>query len=364
MSNAKQNLGFERSSLDTLAERGTQHSDKYNSENVHRLIGNGTSKESMVKRPTKKLIDQSTALALVDVAKANGDTKMIQKYWNTWHCFNRIKTDGKKAYGSYCKNRICSVCNANRKAKMINQYKPIIEKWKKPYFVTLTRKTVNKYLLLATIKDNDAKFERIVNRIQKRHQRGKGPKFIALRSKECNFNPLTSKYNPHYHLLVPDWTTAKLLIDEWLIEQNKGLPKDSKSLIANNAGQDITKVTDLNHHLVEIIKYSTKIMTDPDMKKGKNKTKLPIIYAAALHEIHKALGETNVISKYGFKLLQSEYEAKEKTVSDHQVKCWSYKPTERQYIEESTAEVMYMEKHLPKPEIEYLVSERIDKESN
>jgi len=36
------------------------------------------------------------------------------------------------------KNRICSVCNGNRKAKLIRQYKPIIEQWNDIHFLTLT----------------------------------------------------------------------------------------------------------------------------------------------------------------------------------------------------------------------------------
>lgn len=129
----------------------------------------------MKKRLTKKLLDQNIVRALVDIAKLNGDTHMVKKYWNTWHCFSRIKTNGERAFGNYCKNRFCSVCNGNRKTILIKQYKPILEQWQEPYFLTLTRKSVKKAFLKSTIDDNNRKFRRIINRLKKRHQRGKGP---------------------------------------------------------------------------------------------------------------------------------------------------------------------------------------------
>ena len=128
--------------LDTLVNIGTRQSDKYSSEPRHKLVGTGTGKESMKKRPTKKLLDQHIVLAMINVANKSRDYNRAKKYWNTYHCFGVIKTDGDRAFSRYCKNRFCSVCNGNRKAKLIRLYKSIIELWQEPYFLTLTRQSV------------------------------------------------------------------------------------------------------------------------------------------------------------------------------------------------------------------------------
>ena len=144
---------------------------------------------------------------------------------------------------------------------------------------------------------------------------------------------------------------------EWLKEQNKG----QFERIASYVGQYLVKIKDREKNLIEVIKYGVKVLTDPDMKKGKNRTQLPIIFAAAMHEIHKAFSGKNLLSKYGFSLPQSDNEAKEQYVEDSKVKTWAYDPQISNYIDEETAEVMYPNKYLPSPEMEYIAKERIDK---
>jgi len=357
MSESKQNSAQWKGTLDTLANGGTHSSDKYYTEPLHKLIGKGTSEASMKKRPIKKFLDQKIMGALMDVSKENGDDEMYKGYKNTWYCFNDIKTDGERAYGNYCKNRWCSVCSGNRKALLINQYKPIIDKWDKPYFLTLTRQSVSKHKLKSTIKDNDIKFGRIKDRLNKRHKRGKGPKVIALRSTECNYNPVDQTYNPHYHIIVPNREIGRLLNIEWLREQNKG--EDIK--IARASGQHLIKIKDKEQNLIEVIKYGVKVITDPEMKKGKARTKLPIIYAAALHEIHKAFKGKKLLNKYGFELTTVPIETIQRDIPDSQIKSWSYVSKSINYIEIDTAEVMYKNKHLPNAELQYIANERVNK---
>jgi plasmid rolling circle replication initiator protein Rep len=54
-------------------------------------------------------------------------------------------------------------------------------------------------------------FKRILTKCNKRHQREKGPKIIGIKSLECNFNPERRTYNPHYHVIVPNWEIAILI---------------------------------------------------------------------------------------------------------------------------------------------------------
>jgi len=56
------------------------------------------------------------------------------------------------------------------------------------------------------------------------------------------------------------------------------------------------------------------------VKKGKHRTQLPIIFATALHEIHKAFSGKILLSKYGFSLLLKDQEAIEQNVIDSKVK--------------------------------------------
>ena len=81
----------------------------------------------MKKRPTKKLLDQHIVLAMIDVANKIRDYNRAKKYWNAYHCFEVIETDGNRACSRYCENLFCSVYNGNRKAKLIRQYRPNIE---------------------------------------------------------------------------------------------------------------------------------------------------------------------------------------------------------------------------------------------
>ena len=173
---------------------------------------------------------------------------------------------------------------------------------------------------------------------------------------ECNYNPVNGTYNPHYHIITINKEVGRLINIEWLKEQNK----NQSEKIARPFAQHLVKIKDKEENLIEIIKYGVKVMTDPDMKKGKNRTQLPIIYAAAMHEIHKAFSGKKLLSKYGFSLLPKGQEAKEQYIDDSKVKAWSYDPIMSNYIEEITAEVMYMNKHLPSAEIVYIAKERID----
>ena len=125
MSDLNRNLD---SSLDTLAYSGTHSKDNIKYEPIYKLVGQGTSMASMLKRPSKKFFDQKLMGALMDVAKENNDWDMHKRYKNTWYCFTYMKTDGERAFGKYCKNRWCTVCSANRKGRLIKQYLPIIEK--------------------------------------------------------------------------------------------------------------------------------------------------------------------------------------------------------------------------------------------
>ncbi len=54
---------------------------------------------------------------------------------------------------------------------------------------------------------------------------------MGIKSLECNFNPITKKYNPHLHLIVASKEMADILIKEWLTlcTRQFASPKGSES---------------------------------------------------------------------------------------------------------------------------------------
>jgi hypothetical protein len=201
--------------FNTLAQNGTA--------SLHELaiIVNGkgsdlSNHKALKGKAKRKMITQKMVLSLIDVTNKNGADERKKAYWNTFYCQSKIHTANGRLYGKYCKNRFCTLCCAIRKAEIINRYLPVIKKWEKPYFVTLTiRAFPLKHLKKAMIKVI-AGFKYITQKHRKRGQRGQGIRLVGIKSLECNFNPVKKTYNPHLHLIVESEAIADILIKEWL----------------------------------------------------------------------------------------------------------------------------------------------------
>lgn len=224
-----------------------------------------------------KLITQTTILKLIDVARERGAKDRVNAYWNTYHCQNLIYTSNGRMYAPHCKNRFCTYCCGIRKAELINKYLPIMQSWNEPYFLTLTIKAVKAPALTKAIKAMNRAFSLINARYRKRAQRNKGHKLIGLKNIECNFNPKNKTYNPHFHLIVPEKEMAKTIIDEWLAIWT--------SRFTHRDAQNMRKVRDTEKDLIEVIKYETKIFTEPEGKKSRGKKGSAKVYIRALDNI-------------------------------------------------------------------------------
>ncbi len=113
--------------------------------------------------------------------------------------------------------------------------------------------------------------------------------------------------------------------------------------------------------IIETIKYGAKIFVDPSMKKKKgDKSNTPHkIYAAALHEIYKAMDNKKLFGSFGFTLPKQDPKEKvQKLVSDYQE--WKYIPAIADYVNASTGQLMT--KFIPDQELEELLK-AIDIES-
>ncbi len=296
--NANQHsVKFGQGVIYTLAQNGTSRSIKP----ALIIQGNGTplSNNNTVKKKAKrKLITQVMSLSLIDSSSKFGSPELKKGYWNTYHCQSKIITANGRIFTKFCKNRFCTVCNANRKADVLNRYMPEINTWSDPYFVTLTIKSVPFYSLQLAMKSMIGEFQKIIEMQRKRSQRKKGLKIIGIRSLECNYNPETKKYNPHFHCVVASKEMADILVHEWC--------KRAKPGKVNRAGQHSAKVKNTKAVLIEVVKYGSKIFTEPDIDKKSKSIKESknnkIIYAAALNNIFHAMRALRIFERFGFNL--------------------------------------------------------------
>ncbi len=270
-------------SIYTLAESGTRKNGQ--TPPIALVSGKGTDisdNPSLANRARRKLITRKMVLSLIDVAKEKGEPERVQAYWNAYHCLNNVIVTNGKMHGKYCKNRFCTICNAIRKADMINRYYPVISQWEDVQFVTLTVKSCKEEKLNRWVYGMKRAFEMIKNRCNKRYQRGKGIKLIGVKSLECNFNPIKKTYNPHFHLIVPNKEIAELLKKEWMEQWRPKNKNEYRYKFTTPAAQHIESVYNLETALIETIKYGSKIFTEPDLKKKSTQNTPPKIYARAL----------------------------------------------------------------------------------
>ena len=270
------------SPLDTLAQLGTKHQ---NEADLHlKSCTCEQDKPTLIKRARRKFLGHGLALRLVDASKNNDASTLQKAYFNTYHCVGtlEVKHDG-KVVGKYCKNRWCMVCNSIRTAKLIKQYKPVLDSWDDKYFVTLTVRNCIGLDLENTLGGMAATIRQIKDTFRKRHQRGKGEKFVGLRKLECTYNPRRNDYHPHYHLIVRGKDTAKEIVDLWL-EKMGGTKRKC---------QDFKPADD--NSCMELFKYFTKVISKT--RKGNRE-----IYADAMDVIFNAIKGKRTFQTFGFKM--------------------------------------------------------------
>jgi hypothetical protein len=259
-----------------------------------------------------------------------------------------------KAYGKYCKNRFCTICSCIRKAEIINKYLPIIQEWEEPQFLTLTIRAGKEHNLKRHLDGVYRAFNQIKDKHRKRFERGKGQKLMGIKSLECNFNPDKKTYNPHLHLLLPNKEIAELLIDEWL---KKWTPR-----LANRKTQLNIPIQDKENTLIEIVKYGSKIFTEPDLNKKSKAKHPPKIYAAALYNIYKAMKGHRLFERFGFDLPKNTVTYKSNSVYTQNYNEWHYDSELRDWYNKEYDE--RLTSYNPKKELLYLLENRIDTNLN
>ncbi len=342
----------------TLAPNGTASFDYLIK--CKEVTGSGTpikGNPAVLKRAKKKVITNALLLAMIDVAKRNGELECVQSYWNTWHCQTKLISHKNRYYTDYCKNRWCTTCAGIRKAYILNRYYPTISEWPEPHLLTLTLKAVNAKNLALIIEQMKKCFSRIIDRQRKRNQRSNAFLLKCVKSLECNFNASALTYNPHYHLITPDRRTAVFLRQEWIKELKK------VNIEVSELGQHIRKVENTEKDLIEVIKYGAKILSDSDPahKRKRNKGDMTglQIYAHALHTIYKAFKGTQLFGSVGFTLSEEEKKTVTgfKTVANYDE--WIFQPKVMDWVNTDTGQLL-TEFEID-PYLEYILKTQIDK---
>jgi hypothetical protein len=274
-----------------------------------------TNEQGKQRRAKAKLITQTVMLRLIEIATERGAVDQAKAYRRTYYCQSRLYVVEGRMHAPLCRNRFCNYCCGVRKAELINSYYPEIETWKDAHLLTLTRLAVPAHKLKAAIADTQAKFRQIIARLKKRHLRGTGCRIMGLRALECNFNAQKRTYNPHFHLIVPTKEVADALLTEWL--------KEWGPRYATREAKNCRKIKNTIEDLIEVIKYETKIITDPEPKRGKKKGRTYKIFPRALDTIYTAMKGERLVERFGFNLPKVKKEKQEsRIVTEYEI--WDY----------------------------------------
>ena len=343
---------FRRGQFNTLAQTGTMLFEKP----ALIVSGNGSdlsNTKGLKGKAQRKFITQKMVLGLIENTDKYGNSENKKPYWNTFHCQNTIYTVDGKIHSRYCKNRFCTVCCANRKADIMNRYLPIIRTWENPHMVTLTVKSIPGYRLRLLFKKVLEGFNRIKDKYRKRSQRGTGNKLIGIKSLESNFNPKTKRYNPHLHIIVANEEMAYYLKVEWLILWKK----TNETIWTNARGQKITKIENKEAALIEVVKYGSKIFTEPDVKKKVKGKGDRTIHIAALDNIFNTMKGIRIFDRFGFNLPKQDREiAGAKVVKNYEE--WNYEPKKFDWINSDNCKPL--SEYTPESQLIYLLENHIE----
>ena len=200
------------------------------------------------------------------------------KYWDTFHCCETLKQEGKYLTGRHCGNRWCRVCGRIATAKMIQGYGPALSEFQNPMFVTLTIVNVPEQELLSAIK----KMIRVFNMINHNFRQRRPYRIIGIRKIEIEPSEHPGEYHPHFHIILEGEGVARALVQEWL---NHFPTSDIR-------GQNITPCD--KGSLVEFFKYVAK----PMVKSKHTAYQLDVIYRTLYHKrVYQPIGITKCVSE-------------------------------------------------------------------
>ena len=317
-----------------IAQSGTASQKVWMNKPKITVRGNGTRPPNLIAlqhRAQKKTITQRIMQELLPIAYNKGETARYYSYLNTFNCQSQIYTANGRMFGTYCKNRFCEICLGNRRGEKSSKYLPIIRLWPCPHFLTLTLKAVPGERLSDRINEMIKAFETIREKLKKRNQRGKGIRIIGVRSLESNFNHIDRTYNPHFHLILPNFQTADTLRTEWINYWG-----DVK--ICEPEAQNNKLIANVSWQLRETIKYGTKFLSREKKNWKTGEIMKPLICVAAIDNIFSAMKQHRLFDRFGFDLPKPEKQETGKFSSLTEFREWNYTYENFDWVDEENGE--------------------------
>jgi len=225
----------------------------------------------------------------------------------------------------------------------------MLQTWEDPHLVTITAKSVPLSRIAKRMRSLINGFQKITEKYRKRAQRGTGKKLMGIKSLESNFNPIKKTYNPHFHLIVANREMAEIIKREWLTMCPEHL--------ARPKAQKIDRIWNKEKALIEVVKYGSKIFTEPDVNDKLSKNQDREIYASALDNIFTAMQGIRIFERFGFNLPKAERWGKSRVVKD--VYEWRFEPQVFDWINEFTDATL--SGYVPPAELVNLLTYNIDK---
>jgi len=300
--------------LDKLAQPGTDSPAKDLKNSLNPLR----------RRAVAKYITNGIVYPLINL-----HSNLEKSYWNTAkRCVNELLQDGSKITGHYCNNRWCIVCNRIRTGRMINEYLPVIKsEITNPHFVTLTIPNVPGEELRKTITD----MTRTIIKINDTFRHRKDYRLKGIRKLECTYNTTNDDYHPHFHFILAGELAGHQLITAWLNHYPQ----------ADRLCQNI-KLAD-EGSLVELFKYSTKVVIGKNFIKQDNHIELKV-NSAALDQIFRAFYGKRVFQSIGINKLNlseeiNEIQAQEIEGLKNKVEVYSWEQEASDWVS-STGELL------------------------
>lgn len=201
------------------------------------------------KQARKKYIGQAVGVYL---ANGNPDSKLRDKYWDTYHCQDVVVLKDNKRKTTYCNNRWCPTCASIRTAILISGYNPQLMKFTDPQFVTLTcddKHVKDLATLTAEIDRKYAIWRRITKNANKQHIHLNG-----IRNIEITYNEVGKWYHSHLHIVVDGKAQADFIVAQWIAINAK------LGVVAQPYCQKVLQV-DKSREMpfIELFKYVSKI---------------------------------------------------------------------------------------------------------
>ena len=190
---------------------------------------NQLSSDSLVSKIAKQASRNANGLL-----KLNINNEEINRFNGILNCVDNYEKHNK----SFCRNRICQICNALKATRMSKKYFEAVLELELPIFLTLTipARFRNEEELRRVLNEMTINFSKAKDVLRKRNVIIKG-----IRKLEIAISNINRAINSHFHIIMNNSNNeAQSLINEW-IKRNPNVDIRAQSIlpIANGDEQEV-----------------------------------------------------------------------------------------------------------------------------